>query len=129
MSLNGVIAPEVQVLIVVPRGADDIQIAVVVHVRCQCPKMALFAPVGDVFRETPFTVVFKNLQLELALGAFVLAGNNVEVTVAIDLNAPAEAKQVRLWLPYPMSDENQDITDVTVAGNYSALAVHRGLKF
>jgi transglutaminase-like putative cysteine protease len=48
-----------------------------------------------------------------------------EVTYSVDLNAPAEAKHVRLWIPYPMSDENQEITDVVVTGNPTAWGVYK----
>ena len=48
-----------------------------------------------------------------------------EVTVKVDLKAPAEAGHVRLWIPYPMSDENQEISDVAVSGNYSAMGTYR----
>jgi len=47
------------------------------------------------------------------------------VTVTISLNAPPGAKQVRLWLPYPMTDENQRITDVAIRGDYSSMGVYR----
>jgi transglutaminase-like putative cysteine protease len=48
-----------------------------------------------------------------------------EVTYSVDLKAPADAKHVRLWLPYPMSDENQEITDVVVTGNPTASGVYK----
>jgi len=48
-----------------------------------------------------------------------------EVTYSVNLNAPAEAKHVRLWLPYPMSDENQEITDVVVTGNPTSSGVYK----
>lgn len=48
-----------------------------------------------------------------------------EVTYSVNLNAPADAKQVRLWIPYPMSDENQEITDVVVTGNSTAWGVYK----
>lgn len=35
-----------------------------------------------------------------------------EVTVKVDLNAPAESKDIRLWIPYPVSDENQTVSDL-----------------
>jgi len=47
------------------------------------------------------------------------------VTVTVDLNAPEEAKQVRLWLPYPMSGEFQRISEVAIRGNYSSMGVYR----
>ncbi|MBI5846499.1 MAG: transglutaminase domain-containing protein [Nitrospirae bacterium] len=46
------------------------------------------------------------------------------VTIQMNVNAPADAKNVRVWIPYPMSDRNQDITNVSVSGNYAASAVY-----
>lgn len=48
-----------------------------------------------------------------------------EVTIQFNLNAPEDAKEVRLWIPYPVSDENQDIWDVKVNGNFSNNGVYR----
>ncbi len=47
------------------------------------------------------------------------------VTFQIELKAPQQAKDVRLWLPYPMSDEFQMITDIHWKGNYTEAAVYR----
>jgi len=46
------------------------------------------------------------------------------VSYSVNLNAPADAKVVRLWLPYSMSDENQEITDVVVTGNQTTSGVY-----
>jgi transglutaminase-like putative cysteine protease len=48
-----------------------------------------------------------------------------EVRLDVKLSAPAGAQRVRLWVPYPVSDGNQDITDVRVGGNPSSTAVYR----
>jgi len=48
-----------------------------------------------------------------------------EVTYSVELKAPADAKHVRLWLPYPMSDENQEITEVVVTGNSTSSGVYK----
>jgi len=48
-----------------------------------------------------------------------------EVTIHFNLNAPAESERVRLWIPYPVSDENQTIYDIKVSGNFSESAVYR----
>lgn len=50
---------------------------------------------------------------------------NGTLTMQFDLNAPTDAKQVRLWIPYPLSDQNQSIQNVTVTGNYAKSAVYR----
>lgn len=47
------------------------------------------------------------------------------VTVAVALKAPAEANEVRLWLPYPMSERNQEVTGVRVSGNYTSSGDYR----
>jgi transglutaminase-like putative cysteine protease len=54
-----------------------------------------------------------------------LKERRAEVSYSVNLNAPADAKVVRLWLPYPMSDENQEITNVIVTGNQTASGVYR----
>jgi transglutaminase-like putative cysteine protease len=51
------------------------------------------------------------------------------VVIEANLKAPVEAKNVRLWIPYPMSDKNQDITDVIINGNYSSMGVYRDPQF
>jgi transglutaminase-like putative cysteine protease len=50
------------------------------------------------------------------------------VTFDVKLAAPADAQRVRLWIPYPMSDENQDISDVRVFGNFASTGVYREAK-
>lgn len=54
-----------------------------------------------------------------------LKERRAEVSYSVNLNAPADAKVVRLWLPYPMSDENQEITDVVVSGNQTTSGVYK----
>jgi transglutaminase-like putative cysteine protease len=50
------------------------------------------------------------------------------VTMEVNLNAPADAKVVRMWVPYPLSDADQDITNVKISGNYTSTAIHREPK-
>lgn len=50
---------------------------------------------------------------------------SVTVTVDVDLKAPAEAKEVRLWLPYPLSDKTQNVTNVQLKGNHASASVLR----
>ncbi len=51
------------------------------------------------------------------------------LVIEANLQATAEAKNVRLWIPYPMSDKNQDVTDVIINGNYSIMGVYRDPQF
>jgi transglutaminase-like putative cysteine protease len=50
---------------------------------------------------------------------------NAEITFQVKFSPSPETKQVRLWVPYPMSDQNQEITDVIMKGNYSYAGVFR----
>jgi len=61
--------------------------------------------------------------------AVALKERRAEVSYSVRLNAPADAKVVRLWLPYAMSDGNQEITDVMVNGNQTASGVYRESAF
>lgn len=49
----------------------------------------------------------------------------VEVTFKINLKAPDNSKDVRLWIPFPVSDANQTIEDMRISGNYSKQGVYR----
>ncbi|MFN3739220.1 MAG: transglutaminase-like domain-containing protein [Thermodesulfovibrionales bacterium] len=53
----------------------------------------------------------------------------VEIINEFKLNVPESAKHVRLWIPYPMSDENQDIYDVHIIGNFSYSSIYREAKY
>jgi len=46
------------------------------------------------------------------------------VSVDIDLTAQDGGKETRLWLPYPVTDENQTITGIKVTGDYAESAVY-----
>jgi transglutaminase-like putative cysteine protease len=46
------------------------------------------------------------------------------VTIAVDLSAGESGKEAELWLPYPVSDSDQTITDVRISGDFSQSAVY-----
>jgi len=46
------------------------------------------------------------------------------VTVEVDLSKQDAAKETRLWVPYAVSDKNQNVTDVKVSGDFAASAVY-----
>lgn len=52
-----------------------------------------------------------------------------EVTFKISVKVPSGAQDVGLWLPYPVSDENQTIEDVRIEGNFSQNGIYREKKF
>lgn len=57
--------------------------------------------------------------------AAITKERRAEITYSVDLTSPPDAKHVRLWIPYPMSDENQEITDVVVTGNFTSSGIYR----
>ncbi|MGA8752186.1 transglutaminase-like domain-containing protein [Candidatus Deferrimicrobium sp.] len=63
--------------------------------------------------------------IAVSASAAIAKERRAEVTYSVDLKAPADAKHVRIWLPYPMSDENQEITDVVVTGNPTAWGIYK----
>src|SRR3989304_2193959 len=66
------------------------------------------------------------LLMSLASPAFAeLKEREAEVTFKINLNAPANVKEVRLWIPYPVSDKNQTVEDVKFSGNYTNAGVYK----
>ena len=46
------------------------------------------------------------------------------ITVEVDLSVQAHGKTARLWIPYPVSDRDQLISDIQTSGDYSAIGVY-----
>lgn len=46
------------------------------------------------------------------------------IVMEVDLSAHAQGQTARLWLPYPVSDRNQLISNIEFAGDYSAIGVY-----
>lgn len=51
------------------------------------------------------------------------------VTVEVDLSAKAQGRAARLWVPYPVSDRDQLISDIQTSGDYSTLGVYTDRDF
>ena len=41
------------------------------------------------------------------------------ITFEVLLNAPENSKEAKIWLPLPVTDDNQTISDVKISGNYT----------
>ena len=48
-----------------------------------------------------------------------------EIELAVTIAAPDDSKDVRVWIPYPVSDSVQDISHVRINGNFSQSSVYR----
>ncbi|MBI4644655.1 MAG: transglutaminase domain-containing protein [Deltaproteobacteria bacterium] len=52
------------------------------------------------------------------------AGQSGLVTMNFDISAQPAGEEVRLWIPYPVSDQDQLISEVKVTGDFRASAVY-----
>lgn len=69
-----------------------------------------------------FTPLF--LALVLSTAPALAAVHSGVVTVEVDLSAQSKGEEARLWLPYPVSDADQLISDVRISGDYASAAVY-----
>jgi transglutaminase-like putative cysteine protease len=69
-----------------------------------------------------FTPLF--LALFLSVSPALAAVHSGVVTVEVDLSAQSKGEEARLWLPYPVSDADQLISDVRISGDYASAAVY-----
>lgn len=67
-----------------------------------------------------------SLLVFLAISSLSLANERqAEITTKFNLNVPRDSQNVRLWIPYPVSDENQTVDDVKVEGNFTKSGIYR----
>lgn len=59
------------------------------------------------------------LALFYARTSWCAANHSGVVTLEVDLTGQPKGKEARLWVPYPLSDANQEISDVKVTGDYA----------
>lgn len=52
-----------------------------------------------------------------------------KMTFDITIRVNETATAIRLWLPYPVSNDNQKIEDVIINGNFNYSGVHREVKY
>ncbi len=52
-----------------------------------------------------------------------------KMTIDFDLSGYDRNREVKLWVPYPVSDENQTISGIEVAGNFESSGVYTDKKF
>ncbi|MDE2118707.1 MAG: transglutaminase domain-containing protein [Betaproteobacteria bacterium] len=69
--------------------------------------------------------------LGVLLGAlFIFPGSAIakersgEVELAVTIAAPDDSKDVRVWIPYPVSNDVQDISNVRISGNFSQSGIY-----
>ncbi|MFZ2301914.1 MAG: transglutaminase-like domain-containing protein [Gallionella sp.] len=47
-----------------------------------------------------------------------------EVEMTVTIAAPDDSKDVRVWIPYPVSNNTQDISNVRISGNFSQNGIY-----
>ena len=78
----------------------------------------------------------KMLYLLLAISCLLISAQAMAadsssgtITMDFDLSDHATDEEAKLWIPYPVSDRDQVITDITVTGDYAESAVYTDQTF
>lgn len=76
-------------------------------------------------------IAFAVLALFCAMVPAAIAKTTVSgvVSMDFDLSRHPQGKEVRLWIPYPVTDANQDITKIKISGNFAESAVYTDKEF
>ncbi len=75
---------------------------------------------------TPIFIIAALLSAPATVMAETIVGT---VTMAFDLSAHNSGEQVQLWLPYPVSNQNQLISNIRMSGDYDTSAVYTDRVF
>ncbi len=69
--------------------------------------------------------------LILALPFAAMAAEEAAGTIIMeyDLSGHATEKSARLWIPYPLSDQNQSISNISISGDYAEAGVYSDRKY
>ena len=65
-----------------------------------------------------------SLFLAQATAAFGANSRSGVMTLTVDLSGQATNQEARLWVPYPVSDRHQLISDIKVEGNFASSGVY-----
>lgn len=71
---------------------------------------------GSIFLFTLF--------MAASAGSALAKNHSGTITMTVDLSAHGTKEAAELWIPYPVSDKEQNITDITVTGDYTTSAVY-----
>jgi len=62
--------------------------------------------------------------MAVSAGAVFAKSHSGIITVTVDLSGHGAKDDAEVWLPYPVSDPDQNISDVQISGDYAASAVY-----
>lgn len=69
------------------------------------------------------------IMAQAATMASVAQSRSGVVTLSVDLSAQASGQDARLWIPYPVSDAHQVISDIKVTGDFTSSGVYTDRTF
>ena len=77
------------------------------------------------------TILFLAALLALLLPFSALASTEASgtITMEFDLSAHPADQEAKLWIPYPLSDQDQLISNVSVSGDYAESAIYSDQKY
>lgn len=77
------------------------------------------------------TILFIATTLLLALPFSTMAADEVSgtITMEFDLSHQPTDQAAQLWIPYPVSDENQLVSAISVSGDYGESAIYTDQKY
>ena len=78
---------------------------------------------------TIFFLVGVLMALSLPVSARAQSQTAGTITMEFDLSAQPADQEAKLWIPYPVSDNDQLITDITVSGDFGQSAVYADQKY
>jgi transglutaminase-like putative cysteine protease len=68
------------------------------------------------------------LLMTMPLSAIAASESSGVITMEFDLSGHASDQEAKLWIPYPLSDRDQLITNIAVSGDYAESAVYSDQK-
>ncbi len=76
-------------------------------------------------------LIFITAALLMAMPFSVLAASESSgtITMKVDLSGHPTDQEAKLWVPYPLSDRDQLITNIAVSGDYAESAVYSDQKY
>lgn len=63
------------------------------------------------------------------LGALAQSEASGSMVMEFDLSHQAQNEEVKLWIPYPVSDKYQQVTDIKVVGDFAESAIYTDQKY
>ncbi|MDO8261759.1 MAG: transglutaminase-like domain-containing protein [Gallionella sp.] len=74
--------------------------------------------------------MFARILSVLLCALFIFSGSAMakersgEIELAVTIAAPDDSKDVRVWIPYPVSNNEQDISNVRINGNFTQSGIY-----